>query len=576
MPDPLVQSRAAALRAALRETNPAYDSLSDADVIRQAKKDPNLDPGNRATLEQEFGDSAGGSFLRGVGRGFGGDLLLKGADAVLGTNSQAWLNDPVLADNTGAGMVGNIAGSIAGLALPGGFIAKAAMKAPKAAALMGALGGVNNVSQGLGEQLEEISTGERSEVHKGNLALQGAIGAAGGATIPGVSKAQALLRGRFPSVAGRGGAVALGAGAGATEGALQGASMGYGDESTLHPGALEQRGSGTQNAILGGIMGGVLGGTFDAFDTSKILPATNPMVKAPGNNPPLPGVPRTATPSATPTLQPPAPLPAQAYTSQEMQKAYQQLRTFGTEGGMEGLRSTGLADITNKVVLGRVAEANRALDSGKTSGFIDPDTNQVMPAVKITGADGRPVWLVEDRRPGVPPGTRKWVSHDVMKKYMGVEQDRLGFEQIIRPLADRPVYNGAKEPVKIGGRNAIPVGLQQTGPEEFQVSVVFPDEGSTAAAQTITVDAANDLPYGAQGRSFLEALLTGAEVDKSNRLARKASRRPDPRAPWHQASDPATPTEGVLSGMDQMEEDLFKVNQRKRERMIPRRPGVQQ
>ena len=521
MSDPLVQSRAAALRAALRDFNPNYETMSDGDVIKYAAEDPNLDIENRKTLQKEFGDSATGAFFRGLGRGFGGDLLLGGFDALAGTDSQSILNDPVLADNTGASIAGNITGSIAGLAIPGGALVKGG-KLAKAG--LGAIGAFNAASQGYGQQKNEIATGNRAEVDPTSIALQAAVGGAGGAALPSVLGKQAAIK-ALPGGLTKGSNLAKYVGWGAGAAGLEGAGEGFASTLSndgLHPSAQETAPEALQGAIVGGTLGTFLGAGFDGMDrvlsrgpsvngpgaiVPQLAPKANPEVGR-GNNPPIPN---RAGPSPAPTLQG-IPYDPQRLAQTSTKLAQDFIQTLGYEEGLVG----GLANASMAPIKRSYDTAIKQLAEGKTGeGIIDRATGKVMPTVYMRESKKLLVMDPDD-------GAVREVPFEVIS---GGNFDRTFTNKGVvfgYPAQHQKVPKGAAQPVTINNRAGLPISFS---PDKTEVGIVWLDN----IAQNGKINSVEMVPISGlaqNGMAFEDVLQKVLEVKALEKEAAKTGQAP--------------------------------------------------
>jgi len=166
------------------------DILPRAAVSGKRKAEPAPDP----TADMSFADKA----LAGAGKAF--TDIYRGGKQLLGIGDQAELQRTIDEEKrlsaplmqTGGGVIGNLIGSVAATAVPGGLIAKGAMAIPRVAAAVDAAmtaapiataTGIGAATGGVQGALEPVATGE-SRSH--NIGVGATIGAAGG-LLPGVA-----------------------------------------------------------------------------------------------------------------------------------------------------------------------------------------------------------------------------------------------------------------------------------------------------------------------------------------------------------------------------------------------------
>jgi hypothetical protein len=517
MADERVRQTAQALRAALGQVAPSYNSFSDADVIREAMKDPLLDPENKRQLAEQFGDTALTSFAKGVGRGVGLDLLAGGVDSLLGTNTQSYLNDDVLADNVGASIGGNIVGTVAGMAIPGGALLKGGRLAK---AGLGALGAYNASSQGYGQQAQERAHGEREDLYLPSIALQGAVGGVGGRALPKVLSIQQGIRsapGGLSRARNLSRYVGVGAAAGALEGAGEGAFSTLGNETTLHPSAQESAPGMMTGALVGGAAGTLLGGAADLVDARLHSRVTSPKA---ARHMPAPAPPSAPPPEARlgnevpPVLQTPQYDPSRlANVSTKLADEY-----IASPDYQRGVIA-GTAAANENVVRKSFQEALSQLTSGRTTEeIVDRSTGKALPIVYLKEAKQFLVMDPED-------GAIKQVPRDVLT---GGRYDRVTIRKKIKygyPGEHRAMPKAASLPVTRGNEAYLPISF---APDFSSVGVVPADPSLIKGGGRI--NPVELLPLDEsflQGdRNLPEALKLALEMIEKEKAAAKVARRP--------------------------------------------------
>jgi len=175
----------------------APEGATEQDAIDHIRKSAATGP--KAKKEPAYDPTEGMGFLDKAAAGAGKSMvdMYRGGKQILGVGGpelQAEIDESRKLDaplmNTAGGVVGNLAGSVATMALPGMGAAKAVSAMPKLAALLEALTAAKPIATAMGlgattgaaqGALEPVATGESRAA---NIATGAGIGAAGGA-IPG-------------------------------------------------------------------------------------------------------------------------------------------------------------------------------------------------------------------------------------------------------------------------------------------------------------------------------------------------------------------------------------------------------
>lgn len=390
-----LKARADALRQALFSGLP----LSDGDVIKRAIEDPRLEDTDKAILRQEFGENPASSFLKGVGRGAGLDLVGK----ALSYTPAGWAIDKVTqtlnpqapsigeADkvlnaqplqtgaNTAANIAGRVGGNILSVAIPGSPL----LKAGKAGRMgFAALQGLGSISQNLGDQSEEMILGDRTEYNVPGMAASAAVSALGGYALPSVVNLQRATKG----VPGSLGYMAKYAGKGAVAGGVEGgmdAALYNALESddNLSVSGREKSSDVWTAAITGGLMGAGLGGAFDALDArhaGRAIPTPAPNPLPPVGHPANP-VARAATPAPQPTLQTPE------YNPENLDRAlWQEVNAWTQSPDYAELLARGVGGGSHEQIVSAVVAAAEKLKSGRTrEQMVDRRNGKTLPVVSI-------------------------------------------------------------------------------------------------------------------------------------------------------------------------------------------------